>query len=312
MIIANAIPECPTQLHLEITDTCNLGCGFCPVHRMKRGPALSPDKWISVIKQTGSFRESVGYIDFVNYNEPLLCKHIWLYATSVSMTLGPGKLGFVTNGTIMSEDIACRIASMTPKQVVFSVDAFTAETYSRVRPLASGEEDLGLRDRVYANIDTYLKAMERLGLRHPPVIQMTVCDANHHEVNAFRDYWSKKDVATVLTLNCTGRGGERSYGTPNNNPCSAILDGLWVLSDGQVVACCEDWNATDAVGNVLESSLMEIWNGDKIKRFRELHLSGRKCDIRVCKACHTSQDRQAHNVYPDATNPEVLRELGLS
>ncbi|MEK7111835.1 MAG: SPASM domain-containing protein, partial [Patescibacteria group bacterium] len=166
-------------------------------------------------------------------------------------------------------------------------------------------------DTVYRNVYLYVDCLRRAGSGAWPVVQMTVCDANAHEVDDFLAYWRGKPVSQALALNCTGRGGERPFTVPNDVPCRAVLDGLWVLSDGRVVACCEDWDALDPVGDVREESLSRIWNGTKIRAFREAHFAGRKRDIKVCAACQTSQDTGDHNAYPRNTRREVLVELGM-
>ena len=188
------------------------------------------------------------------------------------------------------------------------VDAFTAETYANVRPMADGRKDMGLRDRIYANVEAYLAFLTRIGSHALPVIQMTVCDLNAHEVDAFRKHWESRGVACVEVLNCTGRGGERSWAAPNDTPCRVILDGLWVLSDGRVVACCEDWAGESVVGDVREESLSRIWRGRRIEEFRRAHFEARKRDVAVCAKCRTSQDVPDHNRFPTNTNKAVLAE----
>lgn len=311
MISGDSIPSTPSQIHIEITSTCNLACGFCPVHRVKRGAALSKDEVKGVIRQAAALDPQPQYIDFVNYNEPLLCKDFWEYADLVTELLG-NRLGMVSNGTIMTEEIAQRLQNLHLLQMVFSVDAFTAQTYAKVRPrwTPSGpREDLKLRDIIYDNINLYLDCVRRSGFEAWPVIEMVVCDLNAHEVEATRDYWLPRLHNQFLMINCTGRGGERSFSAPNDNPCRVILDGLWVLSDGRVVACCEDYDGVDCVGDVRQETLEQIWNGERIKRFRDLHFSGRKKDIAVCAKCQKSQDVTNHHAFPDRTRPEVLVEL---
>ena len=312
MIVGNDIPAYPTQFHLEITSKCNLACGFCPVHRMERGAPLSKDEILGIIRQMAEFNPE--YVDFVNYNEPLTCKDFWEYAELLTSLLGHGRFGMVTNGTIMSKEIAIRILSLRTKQVIFSVDAFTAETYAKVRPRWTPHgpvEDLKLRDIIYDNVNLYLDCVGNSVDKAWQVIEMVVCDLNAHEVKATRAYWLPRLHNQFLVINCTGRGGERAFTVPNDNPCRVILDGLWVLSDGRVVACCEDWNGLDCVGNVREETLAQIWNGDRIKRFRDKHLSDKKKDIAVCSKCQVSLDGTDYYKYPTNTRSEVLVDLRI-
>lgn len=310
MIVGDQIPDRPMQVHVEITSFCNLACGFCPVHRAKRGAPLSKAEIEGVLRQAAALDPA--YVDFVNYNEPLACKDFFDHAGLLTELLGHGRLGLVTNGTIMSEAIARRILDLHPKQVVFSIDAFTRETYARVRPrwTPSGpREDLGLRDAIYENVDLYLRCVAESETGAWPVVEMVVCDLNFHEVEATRGYWLPRIHNQFLAINCTGRGGERAFTVPDDVPCRVVLDGLWVLSDGRVVACCEDWNALDCVGDVREESLAAIWSGERIRRFRERHLAGKKRDLRACAGCQVSLSTTDYYKFPERTRPEVLADL---
>ncbi len=59
---------------------------------------------------------------------------------------------------------------------------------------------------------------------------------------------------------------------------------LSILEDGTVVPCCIDLDAMK-LGNIKEKSLKEIWNSDKLKKLRKLHLEGKFYQIPTCKEC---------------------------
>ncbi len=55
---------------------------------------------------------------------------------------------------------------------------------------------------------------------------------------------------------------------------------MTVKSNADVVMCMEDYNNEIVLGNALDSSLYDIWNGRKYDEFREMHFDltrGIKC-----------------------------------
>ena len=65
--------------------------------------------------------------------------------------------------------------------------------------------------------------------------------------------------------------------------CHYPFDTLALWSDGQVGPCCAYHGKNVIVGNIHESTLPEIWNGERMKRLREQHISG-NLNI-ICQDC---------------------------
>ena len=58
-----------------------------------------------------------------------------------------------------------------------------------------------------------------------------------------------------------------------------------INSDGSVVVCCVDWSRKTLCGNVRNSSLLDIWNGEAINNIRKIHLRGERYNIDSCRFC---------------------------
>jgi MoaA/NifB/PqqE/SkfB family radical SAM enzyme len=66
--------------------------------------------------------------------------------------------------------------------------------------------------------------------------------------------------------------------------CSWIHEGLTILPTGDVCACCHKLPGT--VGNIYENTLEEIFNGDRIKEFRQQEIDG---TLPCLKGCNIPQ-----------------------
>jgi radical SAM protein with 4Fe4S-binding SPASM domain len=60
--------------------------------------------------------------------------------------------------------------------------------------------------------------------------------------------------------------------------------------DGSVSICCVDWNAQEILGNLKETNLALLWQGEKIKTYRGYHLTGQYSKIPICANCNYWQE----------------------
>ena len=59
---------------------------------------------------------------------------------------------------------------------------------------------------------------------------------------------------------------------------------MTIKSDGEAAMCMEDFNNEIILGNILEESLHDIWNGKKYQEFRKAHFGG-ACGLKCDKEC---------------------------
>jgi radical SAM protein with 4Fe4S-binding SPASM domain len=110
------------------------------------------------------------------------------------------------------------------------------------------------------------------------------------EVEAFKQAWEPY-VDEVLV-----RGLNTDLGIVNVSetyfqedlarwPCPQFWKRVTINQHGDVRFCVEDWRNTGLVGNVMDTSISEIWRGELYQKFRELHGGGRWGDMSMCKNC---------------------------
>lgn len=69
--------------------------------------------------------------------------------------------------------------------------------------------------------------------------------------------------------------------------CALPFYQMIVKANGDVAPCCVAWDQTLNVGNVMKSSLLDIWNGPELARIHRLHLEGRRKELSTCSTCET-------------------------
>ena len=122
---------------------------------------------------------------------------------------------------------------------------------------------------------------------------------NLDEWEPFQQFWGSKlsadknDLLIVYDVN--GMGGEM-YSKQElvreidpkieRMPCHQVFDRMIILADGSIPLCCEDTpRASFNFGNVKEALPLELWNGKRFARIRELHLKEEKSKIKMCGEC---------------------------
>jgi cyclic pyranopterin phosphate synthase len=91
-------------------------------------------------------------------------------------------------------------------------------------------------------------------------------------------------------LTLTNRGGALAHLPPPSagtarTPCWAPSEMLIVSVTGDVLLCYEDARREHVLGNVLASSLLEIWNDETVVALRGRLQSGDRTGSSLCRAC---------------------------
>jgi radical SAM protein with 4Fe4S-binding SPASM domain len=91
-------------------------------------------------------------------------------------------------------------------------------------------------------------------------------------------------------VNLTNRGGVLKHIKPEVKtallPCYLPGQMLTITVKGNIVPCFEDFFQKNQMGNILESSIMSIWNSKKYREFRDLLKKGLRHKFEACKECN--------------------------
>lgn len=80
-------------------------------------------------------------------------------------------------------------------------------------------------------------------------------------------------------------------------PC-LIPDSLIVIDiNGNVIPCYEDYHKTLIMGNVMDESLLEIWNKEEYRRMRNFLRHGKRGKYPICKECNNYTMAEYHGQY---------------
>lgn len=285
----------PKRVTIETVFGCNARCIMCPIDLpTKRKKGIMPvDMFEYIIDSLVSYKDHIEMMDLYCLGEPLLDPYI---IKRIKYVKGKGfrSLGISTNADLLSYDKQKQLLESGIDTIIFSIDGVKKETHEKIRR--------GINfDQVMENCLSIIRMRNDQNYKTRFVIRFIRQDANRHEWEAFKQFWlnniskERNDFITVFDIHSWG--GEvftkerilKDKGRINSiekKACPITFNILYILSDGTVPLCNEDWhNATYSFGNVSESSPIEIFNCDEFNEIRKIHQSGNKCKINICSEC---------------------------
>ena len=240
------------MIEVETVNRCNGDCDFCPVNRHKdprKTAKMTTALFESIILQLESLDYS-GSLHLYSNNEPLIDERIADFAALARRSLPRARIVFSTNGLLLTEE--------KYRSIIDSVDVFTINNYCEDYRLT--ENNLKIHDLSQTNPD-----------------------------------WAKRTEVAIRyrkeLLNTRGSAApNRSVALPPVLPvgCTLPTRQIVVRPDGKLSLCCNDTLGTMTMGDLNESSLLDIWYSPRYDKVRERILDERAF-LNVCKHCDTIQ-----------------------
>jgi len=181
-----------------------------------------------------------------------------------------------TNATLLDENSASRVVTSGLDRIVLSFEGSSRETYEQIRRNARYESTL-------KNIQGFLRTKKATGSKKPFTILQTIrMKPTAREVDLFLarfedlpvdrlfvgdfDNWANQ-VEAITTLQTDRNALRQAF------PCADPWRGIAVCWDGRVIPCCRDFDARCTLGDLNDSTLLEIWNGVNMVELRQSHVS---------------------------------------
>jgi len=280
----------PYIYEIEPTNHCPYTCIMCP---RGRGRMTRPVGYMSLElfdRVLSMFPADQRLVRLHHFGEAVLHPRI---DTMISMVVETGRVPVISlNPATLNESLCRRLVAAGPGLVCFSLDAFTDRGLRKIRGIKrSYEECLKL-------IEMFVDMSRQVSHQILKVIQTVVLDENRDQLialAALKECYQDSDVVFYQAEN-TGFGdldlveetnvGGSTVLRRNAKPCAAPFTEVSILWNGDVVVCCYDYDGFNIIGNIAQTSLMDMWKGAKIEQLRELFLSRATKKIKLCSKCY--------------------------
>lgn len=277
------VSEFPIHLLIEPSSACDLRCVMC----FQADKSFTRKPYIGMMDM-GIFRDVIDQaaeggtraISLLSRGESLLNKNFaeMLRYTSEKKTFFDIKLN--TNATHLDERMCHELLSSDMNVVVISIDSHKKEIYEEIRVRSNFEN-------VLANV----RRLREIRDKHYPDSKMEIRASgvkirDDQDEAGFYDFWSE-----ICDLVVFVRAQQRwnTYDNPTHPdhtaPCELLWNRLYVWYDGMYSTCDEDYKGLLSPGNILETSIRNVWHGEAMTKLRESHIANRRAKHFPCDRC---------------------------
>lgn len=291
----------PRRVTIEtVGGICNLRCPMCPIStptKKVRG-IMTRELFEKIIDDLFPYREQIEMMDLFGLGEPFL-DPLMPQRIRFSKERGFRNIGFSSNMALlkMTEEKQREILESGIDTIIFSIDGATAPIYEAIRVN-------GKFEKTVANCLQMIALRNKGDYRTRFLVRFVTQEANMHEERAFVEFWekhidrSRRDFLGILPAHSWGslEVGVHREDTLEKTACPFPFQVMYILADGQVTYCCEDWSEGKYnFGNVASENAVMVFNSPQFRAVRKLHAAGKKNNLPMCKHCtvpYTERDRR--------------------
>jgi len=268
------------KIYVEITNICNLNCSFCSKDNRKK-KEMSIEEFSKVINKIKDYTKTI-YLHLKG--EPLLHSHLdELLSICDNNNIN---VKITTNGTLLKlkKDI---LKNHAIKQINISLHSenniknYFEDVFNVCDELS---ENINIVYRIWVLNNLQLDKIstiivENLIDYYKLSTNMVEKIKNEKNIKIKDNIYLDKDNEFIWPNETKNNSSEDEIGY-----CLGTKSHIGILSDGTVVPCCLDSDASINLGNIFENSLEEIVNSDKFKIINE-GFKNNKVIYDLCKNC---------------------------
>lgn len=284
--------EFPSQVIIDVTEVCNLECVHCPHPEFKKSEHydaryLEPElnaKIVDEVKSHGAGRTQ--YIRYSSEGEPLVHPKGYEMIEYAARNSGVF-VTLTTNGTIMNEKRTRRLLDSGVHMIDISIDAFTPETYSKVRVRG----DLEVTRKNVINLINWIR---QSGSSTKVVVSFIEQPRNTHETSQFKAFWEEQGANSVVIRRLHSAAGavinvanimRAEQAKLPRRPCVYPWERIVLNPRGHLAFCPADWTHGSTVVDYRTTTVAQTWQGEFYSKLRAAHTGNNYASHGFCGQC---------------------------
>ena len=272
------LPDFPRIIDVELTSSCNFRCLMCPTGNLSLQRKAEFMDLVTALKICGEAWQHGAALRFIGWGEPTL--HPDLISIIDKCNQFNVLTHLNTNGSKIDGAYARKLVDAGLSSIKFSFQGVSRETYAEMRNTDFYDGMLGaivaMREARGSSPLPFLSASTTLTYESPALVakfkkkleplvdQLSIGHTvfDFMDIKAVRLPHKQKQMLWHLK-------GLASRDKRHPNPCPEVYDKLSVHANGDVVVCCNSYDGTATLGNVMDAPLKELWKHPTIEAYRK-------------------------------------------
>lgn len=306
----------PSQVMVDITEVCNLGCIHCThpsfkLSKVYQKSMLDPELNKKMVSEVSSHGLNLTkYIRYTSNGEPLVHPKSYemiLYAVQNSAT----KVTLTTNGTLLDERRMKKLLDTGLHMIDISIDAYHNETYKKVR--VGGDLEITKK-----NVLKLFELNNKSNGSTKIIVSFVEQKENSNEIELFKKFWNDNGADEVLIRKLHTNSGSNLDGNNNKEisikkrrPCLYPWERIVLTAKGNLSFCPTDWFGKTVMTDYRNTNIKDVWSGKFYNDLRNQHLAN-EFENQFCKQCpdwcNTSWPEDSEKSYADLVEKILYEE----
>ena len=272
----------PKIIEIQFHNRCNSNCLICPYKDMNYKSEFMDeelfDKFLSELKGQDLKR----IIPYLN-NEPFIQNDYIERVIKIKDICPNAEIEISTNVSMLNEYKIKQLSEIGLTELRLSVFGYSDSIYKKMMPGLNKEtvfKNLEIISREFINSNTVVSIV-MIDDGTIPEDEFINMKKLADSLNFKLERWGFLDRCKNVTYKDNGIFNSTTCGCEQNRP----LERMHILSNGDVIVCCQDWSHTTIMGNIKENTIHDIWCSEKYDQFRK-SLYNAECETpELCKKC---------------------------
>lgn len=310
--LQDVIPlETPFHIFIDPSSGCNFRCKFCFNRNKDKSTSkvMEFDLFKKIISDLKEFKSKLKVLRMYKDGEPLVNKRLpEMIAYAKKMDVAES-IDFTTNGSLLNPKKNLELIAAGVDAINISVEGLSSEKYFEV----SGVKiDF---NKFVENIRHLYKNRKNCRI-HIKTTDINIQNEEKKYYEVFGDICDEISIEKVVPIwpnidisdvKADFNEGLYSQQVSDIQVCPYIFYSMSINSNGSVSSCFIDWEHSNIIGDVRNSSVMEIWNGEAMRELKIAHLKMQKDRYDICSKCNQLKFATIDNI--DNYANELLEKI---
>lgn len=319
--LSDAVPlDTPFSIFLFPTTFCNFKCAYCAHSLGHEGmkeqygftpETMSMETFELAVEQLCAFPKKIKQISLTGQGEPLLNPHIADMVKRIKTADITNRLEIISNASLLTKELADQLAESGLDCLRVSIQGVKTEKYTEIckSPVSFEQivENLSYFSRIKGDCQLYVKVMDVAldGREEEELFYRTFQDiSDRMYIESCRPVYDGVEFTKALDITKDRYGREHEH----REVCPLPFFMLSVFPNGDVEPCDTIYKPV-VLGNIHETTLLEMWDGPILKEFRIMQLNKERNGHKGCSVCCAPDDVSHPEDVLDADAEQIKTRL---